>query len=111
MLVPELTGVVGHQHRFTIPQNEKEAHLLRTAIDEATTAWRAGQVETLYTVATTEDGGRMARKLGFTETKRRTGPLGDDRVAFRLNMAQNAPTDAFVRRYQQAVKNQTRRAK
>jgi hypothetical protein len=43
-------------------------------------------LHTLYSVATTTEGERLARKLGFEETKRGTGPLGDERVAFRLEM-------------------------
>jgi predicted DNA-binding transcriptional regulator AlpA len=72
---------------------------------------RGVRLRTLYTVATTDDGERLARKLGFEETKRGTGPPGDDRMAFKLDMMRNASSGAFVRRYQQAVKNQTRRAK
>jgi helix-turn-helix protein len=72
---------------------------------------RGVRLHTLYTVATTQDGERLARKLGFVETKRGTGPLGDDRVAFELDLTQSAPSGAFVKRYQQAVKNQQRRAK
>jgi hypothetical protein len=72
---------------------------------------RGVRLRTLFTVATTEDGERLAHKLGFTETKRGKGPLGDDRVAFKLDLNQSSPSGAFVRRYQQAVKNQTRRAK
>jgi hypothetical protein len=72
---------------------------------------RGVRLRTLYTVATTEDGERLARKLGFIETKRGTGPLGDDRAAFRLDLMQSVSSGVFVKRYQQAVKNQQRRAK
>ncbi len=72
---------------------------------------RGVRLRTLYTVATTNEGERLARKLDFVEMKRGTGPLGDDRVAFKLDLNQSAPSGVFVRRYQQAVKNQQRRAK
>jgi hypothetical protein len=66
---------------------------------------------TLYTVATTKDGERLARKLGFEELTRGQGPLGDERIALKLDMEQKQPKAPLVVRYQRAARNQTRRAK
>ncbi|HZI77238.1 MAG TPA: hypothetical protein VFD73_25010, partial [Gemmatimonadales bacterium] len=68
-------------------------------------------LRTLSTVATTEDGERLARKLGFTEIIHGKGPLGDERRAFQLDLDERKPTAQLAIRYQAALRNRTRRAK
>jgi hypothetical protein len=72
---------------------------------------RGVRLRTLYMVSTTAEGERLARKLGFQEVRQGLGPLGDDRIAFKLDLNAKPPKSALVSRYQIAIKNQQRRAK
>jgi hypothetical protein len=86
--------------------------LLRHASDFLVELAEQGVTVTmLFTVATTHEGEQLARKLGFTEMVRGTGPLGDNRVSLSLDLDQQKPVSDLVARYQAAVKNRKRRAK
>jgi helix-turn-helix protein len=104
--------VVGIVSRQDLHATFYASRLLQHAMDFLTElVERSVRFRALYTVATTDDGERLARKLGFEELTRGHGPLGDARIAFKLDMTQRQPKAAMVTRYQAAVKNQKRRAK
>jgi len=104
--------VVGIVSRQDLHATFYASRLLQHAMDYlAELVERGVRFRALYTVATTSDGERLAHKLGFEELCRGHGPLGDARIAYKLDMAQRRPKAAMVTRYQAAVKNQKRRAK
>jgi hypothetical protein len=109
---PQDCYIVGIVARQDVAEPFYASHVLRHAMDYlAELAERGYILRTLYTVATTEDGVRLACKLGFSEIKDGKGPLGDERRSYRLDLQQQKPTARLVQRYQLAVKNRTRRAK
>ncbi len=65
----------------------------------------------IYTMANTEDGERLARKLGFVGMPAGKGPLGDERKPFVLDLTEKKPTSDLVKEYQSAIKNRQRRMK
>ncbi len=74
-------------------------------------AERGVTIRSIYTVANTEDGERLSRKIGFSELASGTGPLGDARKAFILNMEEKKPKTELIKEYQSVIKNRLRRAK
>ncbi len=71
--------------------------------------WRYAQAQARTLI--TQDGERLARRLGFTEIMHGKGPLGDDRCAFRLDLDERKPTAQLAIRYQAVLRNRNRRAK
>lgn len=109
---PQDCYIVGIVARQEIAEPYYASLFLRHALDYIVEMAERGVIlRTLYSVATTADGERLARRLGFTEIQHGTGPLGDERRSFRLDLDQRKPTAQLVIRYQAALKNRQRRAK
>lgn len=67
-------------------------------------------IRRIYAVANTEEGLTLSTKLGFTTIQQGIGPLGDERTSVMLDLEDSEARATFVKRYQLAVKNRTRRA-
>ena len=109
---PQDCYVIGIVSRQDVGVTFYASRLLEYAINYLTELIERGiTLRTLSTVGTTAEGSRLARKLGFDEVRRGYGPLGDERVAFKLDLGVKPPKSALVSRYQTALKNQKRRAR
>lgn len=109
---PQDCYVIGIVVRQDVGATFYASRLLDHAVSYLTELVERGiHLHRLYTVGTTTEGDRLARKLGFEEVRSGHGPLGDERVAFILNLNAKSPKSALVSRYQAAIKNQKRRAR
>ena len=89
--------IVGIVARQEIAEPYYASLILRHALDYLVELAEQGIVlRTLYSVATTSDGERLARRLGFSEILHGVGPLGDERRFFRLDLG-SAQTDRAIR--------------
>ncbi|MBA3823211.1 MAG: hypothetical protein H0X24_04790 [Ktedonobacterales bacterium] len=87
------------------------ALLRRTAKYLMVLAERGVTIRHIYTVANTDDGERLSRKLGFKEIATGKGPLGDNRKSFVLDLEEKKPSTELVKEYQGVIRNRNRRAK